>query len=75
MFWWIIRYKKNVSKFLSFATSTLTDLNPDELRFYPFFLSLDSFDGGYITADDPNAPVFASNKVQKNVKIFYSRSK
>ena len=53
------------------ATPTDTDLNPDELHFYSFIVSLDRCDGSCNTADDPFGRICVPNKIEHiNLKVF-----
>ena len=47
---------------------TFVDLNPDkcnqELRYYPFMVSLDRCNGNFNTLDDPSARSCVQNKIE-----------
>ena len=51
--------------------SILIDLNPDELNYYPFVLSLARYNGSYNTLDDLSSRICASNKTEDvNLNVF-----
>ena len=50
---------------------TLTDLNPDELRYYPFFISMDRCDKSCNIVVDPFGGIWVSNKIEDlNLRVF-----
>ena len=53
------------------ARSTLIDLNPVELHFYPFMISLDKFNGSCNAADDQSTKICVPSKTKVvNVNVF-----
>ena len=49
----------------------LTDLNPDELHYYPFIISLDRFDGSCSTVEDSSCQIHVPNKIgDLSLKVF-----
>ena len=54
------------------ARPTLVSLNPIEISFYPFMISLDRCNGRCNTVDDLPAKICVPNKTkyEKNVKVF-----
>ena len=50
---------------------TLTDLNPDELHYYQFIISMNRCDGSCNTAEDPSGRKCVLNKTEDvNLKLF-----
>ena len=49
---------------------TLIDLNPDELRYYPFIIILESCDGSCNTVEDPFRIYVPNKKKDVNLKVF-----
>ena len=50
---------------------TLIDLNPDELHYYPFFISANSCDGSCNTDKDPFGRLCVPNKIEVvNPRVF-----
>ena len=53
------------------ARSSLIDLNPVELNYYTFMISLDKRSGSYNAVDELSAKICASSKTKDlNVKVF-----
>ena len=48
----------------------LIDLNPNELYYYPFITSLDSYDGSCNAVEDPSDIICVPNKIDVNLKVF-----
>ena len=49
----------------------LTDLNPDELHYYPFIISQDRFDGSCNTVEDSFCQIHVPNKIgDLSLKVF-----
>ena len=49
----------------------LIDLNPDELHYYPFVVSLDRSDGSCINVEDSFGRICIPNKMEGvNLKVF-----
>ena len=49
----------------------LVDLNPNELRYYPFVVNLDRCDGSCNSLDDLSDRIYVSNKTEDlNAKVF-----
>ena len=47
------------------------DLNPNELRYYPFVVNLDRCDGSCNSLDDLSDRIYVSNKTEDlNAKVF-----
>ena len=46
---------------------TITDLNPDELHYYPLIISLNRCDGSCNTVEDPFGRIWVTNK--KKIQI------
>ena len=54
---------------------TPIDLNPDELHYYPFIISLDRCDGNCNTDENPLGRICVPNKMEEgNFKIFKSKT-
>ena len=47
------------------ARQTLIDLNPNELYYYPFLVSLDRWSGCCNTLDDPSGRICVPNNTEK----------
>ena len=48
----------------------LVDLNPNELRYYPFVVNLDRCDGSCNSLDDLSNRIYVSNKTEDlNAKV------
>ena len=52
------------------ANGTLVDLNPSELRYYPFAVSLDRYSGSCKGFDNLLDRLCVSNKTDVNQKVF-----
>ena len=56
---------------LCLVSSILVDLNPNELRYYPFVVNLDRCDGSCNSLDDLSDRIYVSNKTEDlNAKVF-----
>ena len=52
------------------VTPTFIDLNPDELHYYPFIISMNRFNGSWNTVEYPFGRMCVSNKMEDmSVKV------